>query len=81
MRSYHCLTVSGGERAAHQFTDIDLDDSDFELIGAALESAAWPDATVAPRHGHVGMAASTLLPMSTAVDFARSWMDEHRVRK
>jgi len=80
-RSYHSFTVSGGERAAHQFTDIDLDDSDFGLIGAALESVAWPDAAVAPMHGQVGMAASTLLPMSTAVDFARSWIDEHRVRK
>ncbi len=78
---YHCFTVSGGARTAHQFTDVDLDDSDFALIGAALDSAAWPDAAVAPRHGHVGMAPSTLLPMSTAVDFARSWMAEHRLRK
>ena len=77
---YHCFSVSGGTRTAHQFADINMDDSDFELIGAALDSASWPD-PVAPRHGHIGMAASTLLPMSTAVDFARSWMEEHRVKK
>jgi len=77
---YHCFSVSGGTRTAHQFADINMDDSDFELIGAALDSASWPD-PIAPRHGHVGMAASTLLPMSTAVDFARSWMEEHRVKK
>lgn len=78
VQDYHCVTVSGGTRSTHQFTDIALDDSDFELIGAALDAATWLDAYAAPRRGRVGMAACTLLPMSTAVDFARSWMDTHR---
>jgi aminoglycoside 3-N-acetyltransferase len=80
-RGYQCVTISGGKRATHQFTDIVLDDSDFELIGAALDAATWPDADAAPRRGRVGMAACILLQMSTAVDFARCWMDEYRIRK
>ena len=79
MRRYHCVAVSGGTRATHQFTDIVLDDSDFELIGVALDAATWPDSAAALRYGRVGMAECTLLPMSTAVDFALSWMEEHRV--
>jgi aminoglycoside 3-N-acetyltransferase len=77
-RRYHCFTNSGGARTAHQFDDIELFDGDFELIGTALDAAAWPDANASPRHGPVGMAACTLLPMRTAVDFARSWMEDWR---
>jgi aminoglycoside 3-N-acetyltransferase len=77
-QEYHCFSVSGQTRAAHQFTDICLDDSDFALIGIALDAVTWPDSGAAVRRGHVGMAACTLLPMSAAVDFARSWMESHR---
>jgi aminoglycoside 3-N-acetyltransferase len=78
VRDYHCFTLSDGKRTMRQFRDIDLDDSDFKLLGAALDAAAWPDAGAAPRWGRVGMAVSALVPMRTAVDFARSWMKEHR---
>ena len=78
VRSYHCFTVSGGTRVPRQFTDIDLDDSDFELLGAALDAAAWPDAESAPRSGRVGMAVCRLVPMRTAVDFACTWLATHR---
>ena len=40
LRSYHCFTVQGGIRVARDFTDIYLDDSDFELIGTELDSVA-----------------------------------------
>jgi aminoglycoside 3-N-acetyltransferase len=79
LRRYHCFTDSGGARTAHQFDDIELFDRDFELIGTALDAATWPDANVAPRHGPVAMAACIQLPMHTAVDFARSWMEDCRV--
>jgi aminoglycoside 3-N-acetyltransferase len=77
-RQYQCFTTSGGVRTACTFTDIDLIDDDFEPLGAALEAVSRPDSTTAPRHGQVGMAPATLLPMRTAVDFACSWMEEHR---
>jgi len=80
-REYRCFTASGGVRTTRTFTDIDLIDEDFELIGAALEATTWPDAATAPRHSRVGMAPATLLPMRTAVDFARSWLAEHRRQK
>ena len=50
-----CFTAEGGTRVEHEFTDIDLDDSDFELLGAELESAA--DGTprrAAARTGRIG---------------------------
>jgi aminoglycoside 3-N-acetyltransferase len=81
LRDYQCFTVSGGARAALQFTDIDLDDSDFELIGAALDAATWSDADAAPRRGRIGMAPCTLLPIRTAVDFACSLMAGHRTSR
>jgi aminoglycoside 3-N-acetyltransferase len=76
LREYDCFVTTGGKRGQCTFTDIDLVDEDFELIGAALDDANWPDA--APRRGRVALAAATLLPMRGAVDFARSWMEEHR---
>jgi aminoglycoside 3-N-acetyltransferase len=81
MRDYRCFTVSAGKRTELQFTDIDLDDSDFEQIGAALEAAAWPAPDTAPRRGHVGMAPCVLLPLRTAVDFACSAMAASRAIK
>jgi aminoglycoside 3-N-acetyltransferase len=77
-REYQCFTGSGAGRMMRRFTDIDLDDSDFWLLGAALDAATWPDARAAPRRGRAGMAACTLLPVRTAVDFACSWMAKQR---
>jgi aminoglycoside 3-N-acetyltransferase len=79
-RSYHCFTAQRGKRAEHEFIDIDLDDSDFEALGAALESAAGRDTTSGLRRGQVGMAGCRLLPLGMAVDFARSWLAVHRER-
>jgi aminoglycoside 3-N-acetyltransferase len=78
LRRYDCFTVSGGARIPCQFNDIDLDDSDFELLGAALDAVDWPDAKYAPRYGRVGLAACRLVPMRTAVDFASNWLEAHR---
>jgi len=79
-RSYQCFTAEGGTRVQHEFTDIDLDDSDFELLGAELESTADRDTTSGLRQGQVGSAACRLVPLRTAVDFARSWLDARRGR-
>jgi aminoglycoside 3-N-acetyltransferase len=78
LRRYYCFTNEGGIRVAREFTDIDLDDSDFELLGAALDSASVPDTVYAVRCGPVGSAACRLMQMRVAVDFARAWMADHR---
>lgn len=78
LREYHCFVASGGERRQYAFTDIDLIDDDFDLIGAALDDSNWPDAADAPRRGRVATADAIWLPMRGAVDFARTWMEEHR---
>jgi len=77
MREYQCFTVRSGTRVECRFTDVDLDDSDFESLGAALD-ATWTGGAAAPLRGRAGMAACTLLPIRTAVEFARSWMEENR---
>lgn len=78
LRSYHCFTVQGGTRVAHEFTDIYLDDSDFELIGAELESTAGRETASGLRRGRVGSAECRLVPFRLAVDFACSWLGNHR---
>jgi aminoglycoside 3-N-acetyltransferase len=55
----------------------ELDDSDFELIGRALDTD-FRDRRGGPRHRSIGMAGSRLVPMRTAVNFAVDWMEQHR---
>jgi aminoglycoside 3-N-acetyltransferase len=78
LRRYHCFTNEGGMRVSRVFTDIDFDDSDFELLGAALDSAAGSDAAPVVRRGQVGSAACRLVRLRVAVDFACAWMADHR---
>jgi aminoglycoside 3-N-acetyltransferase len=78
LRTYHCFTVQGETRVAHEFTDIYLDDSDFELIGAEMESTAGRDTASGLRRGHVGSAECRLVPFRLAVDFACSWLANRR---
>ena len=78
-RSYRCFVTQGGTRVEYEFTGLDLDDRDFDLLGAELESAAGPDLTSALRRGRVGSAACRLVPFRQAVDFARSWLAIHRL--
>jgi aminoglycoside 3-N-acetyltransferase len=79
-RSYRCFTAEAGKRVEHEFTDIALDDGDFEMLGTALESDPRRDITSGPRRGQVGAAACRLLQLRMAVDFARSWLEVHRER-
>jgi aminoglycoside 3-N-acetyltransferase len=78
-RSYHCFTSEGKRRVEHEFTDIELDDRDFELLGAELEAAAEQTGSGLQR-GQVGSAACRLVPLRAAVDFARAWLPVHRGR-
>ena len=63
-----------GERQWVRFTEPAVDDSDFPKVGADF-TAAHPDQA---RIGRVGDAESRLLEMRALVDFAASWMAEHR---
>lgn len=78
VRSYHCFTTERGTRVEHEFTDIHLDDSDFELLGTALDSTAGKEHTPGLRRGYVGSAKCRLVSFRLAVDFARSWLKIHR---
>lgn len=57
-----------------EFTEPDVDDSDFFSIGAAFE-ASQPDAF---RYGRVGHAESRLIDMRILVAFAATWMARNR---
>ncbi|MEH0983076.1 aminoglycoside N(3)-acetyltransferase [Micromonospora sp. CPCC 205556] len=72
-RAYRCY-VRGvdGRRLRRDFRAPHLDDTDFAVIGAALEGS------VPVRTGPVGAAVGRLVRLRPAVDFARGWMDEHR---
>jgi aminoglycoside 3-N-acetyltransferase len=79
-RLYHCFTAARETRVEREFTALDLDDSNFDLLGADLESAFGLDTTAIVRRGHVGSAACRLVPLRVAVDFARVWLEIHRGR-
>lgn len=71
MRLYRCVVSRGGRRAWFEYRDIELDDSDFELIGADFPHASL-------REGKLGNAAAMLFPIKEAVRHARKWMTEKR---
>lgn len=65
------LTVGGG-REWVTFQDLDLDEDDFDRIGAHLLT------TGAVAQGKVGDADCHLFDLATCVETARVWMAEHR---
>ena len=65
MRQYQCVTALSGVRVEHTFTDIVLDDGDFEALGARIDHEPFV------HRGQVGAAADCrLMPIRDAVDFA-----------
>jgi aminoglycoside 3-N-acetyltransferase len=64
---YVCFTSADGARRQHDFTDIELDDGDFGVLGSQIDSEPFV------RRGTVRSAESRLLPFRSAVDFALSW--------
>jgi aminoglycoside 3-N-acetyltransferase len=77
-RAYQCFIAEDGARVMHEFTGLDLDDSDFGLLGTALESAAGLDASLAISKGRVGEAVCRVVPLRATVDFACFWLAVHR---
>jgi aminoglycoside 3-N-acetyltransferase len=66
-------TASGG-RQWETYTDVDLDASDFDALGAAFDAAGM----VAT--GTVGQDVARHFRVDSAVSFAAQWMDTHRSR-
>ena len=64
--------MRGGKRVWVEFEDIEYDTVDFPAIGRAFE------ASLGARIGKVGKAEAHLLDVRELVDFAVSWMEEHR---
>lgn len=64
-----------GERRWVSFTDIDLNDQDFPQIGEAFEAQAGD----ALRIGPVGSGTARLMRQRALVDFAVTWMENHRI--
>jgi aminoglycoside 3-N-acetyltransferase len=77
-RRYRCFSLQNETRIEHEFTDIDLDDSDFGLLGSDLESAAEHGYLPGLRRGQIGSAECRLVPLRVAVEFAVSWLKAHR---
>jgi aminoglycoside 3-N-acetyltransferase len=71
---YRCFTAADGGRVEREFTGMTLDDSDFALLGAALEATSH----VAPCQGCVGWGTGRVLSLRAATDFSIGWMTTHR---
>jgi aminoglycoside 3-N-acetyltransferase len=74
VRAYRCFVRDGDRRRQCDFKGLDLDDSDFAALGAALERAPGTIVTC----GQVGRAQARSLPLRRSVDFAADWMARHR---
>jgi aminoglycoside 3-N-acetyltransferase len=72
-RSSCAVRNADGSRSWVTFEDIDLNDRDFERLGADFERAC-----PAIRVGEVGAATSRLVPLPEAVAFAEGWFRQHR---
>jgi aminoglycoside 3-N-acetyltransferase len=71
-QTYACVVNIVRKRHWISYQDVVLDDRDFENIGESLE------AELPINIGKVGNAECRLMPLSDAVDFAATWMAEHR---
>ncbi|MGH3223454.1 MAG: aminoglycoside N(3)-acetyltransferase [Streptosporangiaceae bacterium] len=78
LRLYHCFIAGAQGRVVREFLDIELDDSDFELLGAELDRIAEPDRSSVLRQGRVGSAGCRLMQLRPAVDFGSRWLADHR---
>ncbi|NUR43569.1 MAG: AAC(3) family N-acetyltransferase [Streptomyces sp.] len=75
-RRYDCRVLTDDGPRWRGYVDVDLDDSDFGVLGRDLEAAA--DAAIV--RGRIGTADSRLFPLRWAVDAAGDWLAEHRTR-
>lgn len=67
LRQYRCFTTEGRVRTEQAFVEINLDDRDFEMLGARIDREPFV------HRGRVGNAECRLLPIRDAVDFATAW--------
>lgn len=75
LREYRCFTARDGVRKEHAFTDLRLDDGDFDDLGA------WMDGQPFVRRCRVGSAVGCrLFPIRDAVDAALTWPPFRRRR-
>ncbi|GIG88538.1 AAC(3) family N-acetyltransferase [Plantactinospora endophytica] len=72
VREYDCFVQGSSGRQPLRFTDIRLDDGDFEALGADFTR----ETVVAD--GRVGAARAMAFPIRAAVDFAARWMRRYR---
>jgi aminoglycoside 3-N-acetyltransferase len=72
LRTYRCVVQRpGGGKKWTEYEDVDLDDSDFDAIGAAF---TWG----MEQKGQLGGRPARLFSIKDAVDHAESWMTEKR---
>jgi aminoglycoside 3-N-acetyltransferase len=72
LRNYFCVITEGGRPRWTEYEDVVLDDEPFEEIGDCL------DERDVVTQAYLGQAASRLVPMRHAVDFAAEWLARHR---
>ncbi|MEU7059749.1 AAC(3) family N-acetyltransferase [Streptomyces sp. NPDC046197] len=72
-RRYDCRVLTDNGPRWTGFTDVDLDDSDFGVLGRWLETRPHEGRSPVVR-GRVGHADCRLLPLPWAVDAALAWM-------
>jgi aminoglycoside 3-N-acetyltransferase len=69
LRTYRCVIR---DQEWSEYTDVVLDDSDFERVGELLDKEA------VGRRSYVGLAPCRLMPIREAVDLATGWMRANR---
>lgn len=72
-RTYHCFVGTGTNRRFLDYTDVDLDDSDFDVLGKDMENSTLPIGS-----GPVGRTTARVIEMKGAVDFATVWLNNCR---
>ena len=71
-RQYACVIDRAGRPRWWRYEDVVLDDSYFSQIGSDLDETNHTVKKI------IGTAPLTMVPMRVAVDFATSWLGEHR---
>ncbi|TNH30995.1 AAC(3) family N-acetyltransferase [Micromonospora orduensis] len=73
VQAYRCYRQAGERRLRCDFVAPELDDSDFDALGASLDDEPFV------RPGVVGQAATRLFPIRPTVDFAVKWFVGNRI--
>jgi aminoglycoside 3-N-acetyltransferase len=72
-KTYSCVVMNNGEREWVNYSDVVLDDGDFETIGKSLNDEPYV------KKGYVGNAECRLISFRRTVDYARDWMAKNRI--